>query len=254
MIDYCRLGSRISDSVSNVFGGLPHYAREWRESLDFFQFQLNQWQEKHVPKVWEPINKDTDTQRIPHFHTLLYLRANQLRLMLIRPALYSFKLQEAANSDLWAMAINIACDSIQILLDLFDGTDIYKMQQTQYNYFLMTALGALLGVLAQEQSSLPAEKMDRSALTKAREFVAAALALLKSTTMSSKTSENQSAKVLSLCNRLGLLPAAPSGTPIPLLDNFDASLLQNANGDVDFSHFLLPEYQLGPIWGDLDIA
>jgi hypothetical protein len=254
MINYCRLGSRISDSVSNVFGGLSHYARVWRESFEFFQHQLNQWQEKYVPKVLKPIGRDTDAQGTRHFHTVLYLRANQLRLMLIRPALYSFELQEAANIDLRAMAASIACDSIQVLLDLFDETDIYQMQQTQYNNFLMTALGALLGVLAQERSSLPVDQVDSPAFIKARESVTAALALIKSTAMSSKSSEHQYAKVFSLCSRLGLLPATPSDTPNLFLDDLDVGLFQNGNDDADFSHFLLPEYQLGPMWADLDIG
>ncbi|KAK4069731.1 transcriptional regulator family: Fungal Specific TF [Trichoderma aggressivum f. europaeum] len=252
MIDYCRLGSRICESISNVFGGSSHYAQEWRESFDFFQDHLSQWQEKHVPKVLDPNIEEPDAKKIRHFQTLLYLRANQLRLVLIRPALYSFQLQEATNSDLWATTVNIACDSFQILLDLFGGTDIYKMQQTQYNYFLITALGAVLGVLAQEKSALNAGKVDGATLAKAREFVTASLDLLKLTAISSKTSEHQYAKVMSLCRRLGLL--TPSGTPNPLLDSFDVGLFQEINGDADFSHFLLPEYQLGPMWADLDFA
>nr|WNZ75548.1 hypothetical protein [Trichoderma harzianum] len=254
MIDYCRLGSRICESISNVFGGSSHYAQEWRESFDFFQDHLNQWQEKHVPKVLDPISNEPDAKKIRHFSTLLYLRANQLRLVLIRPALYSLQLQEVTNSDLWAMTVNIAYDSFQILLDLFGGTDIYKMQQTQYNYFLITALGAVLGVLAQEKSALTANKVDDATLAKAREFVTAALDLLKSTTVFSKTSEHQYAKVISLCRRLGLLPMTPSENPNPLFDSFDAGLFQNINGETDFSHFLLSEYQLGPMWADLDIA
>ncbi|KAH0529683.1 hypothetical protein TsFJ059_004397 [Trichoderma semiorbis] len=254
MIDYCRLGSRICESISNVFGGSSHYAQEWRESFDFFQGRLNQWQEKHVPKVLDPNNEELDAKKIRHFSTLLYLRANQLRLVLIRPALYSLQLQEATNSDLWAMTVNIAYDSFQILLELFGETDIYKMQQTQYNYFLITALGAVLGVLAQEKSSLATGKVDNATLAKAREFVTAALDLLKSTTVFSKTSEHQYAKVVSLCHRLGLLPMTPSENPNPLFDSFDVSLFQDINGDADLSHFLLSDYQLGPMWADLDIA
>ncbi|UKZ49693.1 hypothetical protein TrVGV298_003941 [Trichoderma virens] len=255
MADYCRLGSRICESISNVFGDLSHYAQEWRESFEFFQCHLNQWQERHVSEVLESNIEEADAKRTRHVHTLLYLRANQLRLILIRPALYSLRLQEAANLDLWAMAINIACDSIQILLDLFTGTDIYKLQQMQYNYFLTTALGTLLGVLSQEQSSsLTTGKVDSDIVTKAREFVAVALNLLKSTTISSKPLKLQYAKVFSLCNRLGLLPMAPSDTPNPVLDNFDISLFQDVDGDVDLSHFLLPEYELGPMWADPDTA
>ncbi|KAL5083796.1 hypothetical protein Trisim1_000922 [Trichoderma cf. simile WF8] len=229
MIDYCRLGSRICESISNVFGGLSHYAQEWRESFEFFQDHLNQWQEKHVPKVLDPNSTEPDAIKIRHFSTLLYLRANQLRLVLIRPALYSLQLQEATNSDLWAMAVNIAYDSFQILLDLFGETNIYKMQQTQYNYFLITALGAVLGVLAQEKSALATGKVDDATLTKAHEFVTAALDLLKSTTVFSKTSEHQYAKVISLCRRLGLLPMTPSENPNPLFDSFDVSLFQDFN-------------------------
>ncbi|KKP05640.1 hypothetical protein THAR02_02281 [Trichoderma harzianum] len=254
MINYCRLGSRICESISNVFGGSSHYAQEWRESFDFFQDRLNQWQEEHVPKVLDPNNKEPDAKKIRHFSTLLYLRANQLRLVLIRPALYSLQLQEATNSDLWAIAVNIAWDSFRILLDLFGGTDIYKMQQTQYNYFLITALGAVLGVLAQEKSALTASKVDDATLAKAHEFVTAALDLLKSTTVFSKTSEHQYAKIISVCRRLGLLPITPSENPNPLFNSFDAGLFQDINGDTDFSHFRLSEYQLGPMWADLDIA
>ncbi|KAL7905581.1 hypothetical protein GGI35DRAFT_459937 [Trichoderma velutinum] len=253
MIDYCHLGSRICESISNVFSGSSHYAQEWRESFEFFQHQVNQWQEKHVPKILGANIAEPDTEKTRLLHTLLYLRANQLRLVLIRPALYSFQLQEATNWDLWAMAVNTACDSVQTIIDLFSGTDINKMQQTQYNYFLMSALGALLGVLSQEKSTLIAKKADDATLAKAREFVTASLDLLKSTTASSKTTEHQYIRVCSLCSRLGLLPMTPSDTLNPFLDNFD-SLFNNGSGDADLSHFLLPEYQMGPMWDDLGIV
>ncbi|KAL7932550.1 hypothetical protein V8C35DRAFT_328494 [Trichoderma chlorosporum] len=254
MIDYCRLGSRICESISNAFGGSSHYVQEWRESVEYFQHDLNQWQDKHVSEVLGPNSKDIDSKRACHSRTILYLRANQLRLLSIRPALCSSQWQETANLDLWVWAIDVACDNIKTLLALFDRTNIYKMQQTQHNYFLITAFGALLGVLAQDRTSLSMEKVDSAALLKAREFVAVALDILKSSTSSSKFSEQQYGKVVSFCTRLGLLPTTPSGILDPLSDSVDFSLLHDVNGDVDISQFFSLDYPLASMWPEMDIA
>lgn len=74
--------------------------------------------------------------------TLLYLRANGLRILLHRHRLRSPAAIEADQRSAW-LAVEIAMDSIQVLTHLNATTDIYARQQRAFNYFLLSALAIL---------------------------------------------------------------------------------------------------------------
>ncbi|EFW98471.1 fungal specific transcription factor domain containing protein [Grosmannia clavigera kw1407] len=74
--------------------------------------------------------------------TLLYLRANSLRILLHRHRLRSPTAIEADPHGAW-LVVDIAMDSIQVLFHLNETTDIYARQQRAFNYFLLSALAVL---------------------------------------------------------------------------------------------------------------
>lgn len=259
MIEYCRVGTRICDSLCDALSGQQSGVAEWQESLDFFQYRLNQWQEKRIPKDLQFVYGDTSVRRIRHLRTVLYLRANQLRLLMMRPVLCCSNPHIVADEQSWTTAVNIACDTTQILVDLNTTTDIYQLQQTQYNYFLVTALGVLLVVLARESRPSPSKVLmnahiEQSTLTKARESLLAALNLLQSLAGFSSASRRQSLRTSSLCFRLGLLPAVPSDDPISVSDDLvlGFQFQDPVGGNVDFQDLTLPELDPGSLWVDLD--
>ncbi|RFU73369.1 hypothetical protein TARUN_8891 [Trichoderma arundinaceum] len=246
MVEYCRLGATICDSVSDVLSGKSYDVHAWQESLSFFRYRLDQWQEKHIPKEFQLIDEGNEARRARHLRTVLYLRANQLRLLLMRPTLCCSKLTFADDEPSWTMAVDVACSITQTLTKLSRTTDLYQYQQTQYNYFLVTALGVLTMASARGSSWLITTSMnipmERSILDQAHESLLAALDLLRSAAIFSITSRYQYAKVSSLCHRLGVLPAATSSNTLLEPDSITPGpQFQEISGSIDFLDFLLNE-------------
>lgn len=74
---------------------------------------------------------------------MLYLRGNHLRTLVHRHHVLSPNL---VHADLQSarLAVEIAKDSIQVLVDLAETSDIYARQQSAFNYFLLSALAVIL--------------------------------------------------------------------------------------------------------------
>jgi hypothetical protein len=261
MIEYCRLGARICDSLSNAISGQPRGVAEWQESLDFFQYRLNQWQERHVSQGLYFVHEDSSVWRIRHIRTLLYLRVNHLRLLMMRPVLCCPNLYTVADASSWTMVVNIACETTHILVELNTSTDIYKLQDAQYNYFLVTALGVLMVVLARE-SQLPPSKVlqdaqiEQTTLNEARKSLSIALDLLQSLAMFSSASRRRFLRASALCYRLGLLPVAFSNDHISTSNDMaSGSQIQELFADTEsFPDLTFPGFDSGSFWVGLDLT
>jgi len=261
MIEYCRLGARICDSLSNAISGQPRGVSEWRESLDFFQYRLDQWQEKQIPQELRFVYDGPSVSRIRHIRTLLYLRANHLRLLMMRPVLCCSNLDIVAEAPSLTMAVNIACETIRILVELNTSTDIYQLQETQYNYFFVTALGVLLVVLSQK-SQLSASKVlqdvqiEQTTLEEARSSLSTALDLLQSLAAASSASRRRFLRACALCCRLSLLPAAFSNDQIFTSNDMAASFqVQDSFVDTEsFPDLTLTGFDSESFWVGLDFA
>ncbi|KAF4455620.1 Activator of stress proteins 1 [Fusarium austroafricanum] len=81
--------------------------------------------------------------RLPHrLRALLYLRGNYARILIYRHHLMSTASIAANPQNAW-LVVDIAQDTIQVLVHLHATTDIYKRQQNVFNYFLLSALAVL---------------------------------------------------------------------------------------------------------------
>lgn len=78
---------------------------------------------------------------------VLYLRANQLRIQLYRPVLFSIT-SILENRGYASTCVEIAKDTIQVLTRLNQISDLYSTQQVSFHYFLILALGVLLLAVA----------------------------------------------------------------------------------------------------------
>lgn len=81
--------------------------------------------------------------RVLHrLRTLLYLRGNNIRTMVHRHYVLS---TAAIESDIRAArnVVDIAQDSLQVLVHLNDSSDIYARQQSAFNYFLLSSLAVI---------------------------------------------------------------------------------------------------------------
>ncbi|KAM0345679.1 hypothetical protein ACHAPU_006334 [Fusarium lateritium] len=81
--------------------------------------------------------------RLPHrLRALLYLRGNYARILIYRHHLMSTASIDANPQNAW-LVVDIAQDTIQVLMHLHATTDIYSRQQNVFNYFLLSALAVL---------------------------------------------------------------------------------------------------------------
>ncbi|KAJ4114744.1 hypothetical protein NW768_011298 [Fusarium equiseti] len=81
--------------------------------------------------------------RQPHrLRALLYLRGNYIRILIYRHHLMSTASILANPQSAW-LVVDIAQDTIQVLVHLHNTTDIYSRQQNVFNYFLLSALAVI---------------------------------------------------------------------------------------------------------------
>lgn len=142
MIAYSRLGSKVWRSVAN-FELMPP-AEVKKEEIGYLDYQVIQWQksipvELQLPTANAP---QTSSRAVQRLQILLYLRANQMRILIYRPVLHS------ANSIMEKLGyaqtvVDLAKDTIRALSHLNQTSDIYRTQQVCFNYFLVSALAVI---------------------------------------------------------------------------------------------------------------
>jgi hypothetical protein len=142
MIAYSRIGSKVWRSVSS-FSPAP-IASLNTEEVGFIDYQILQWQKTVPPELQLPTSSSAPapSRGIHRLQILLYLRANQMRILVYRPVLNSANsIQE--NLHYAGIVVELARDTIRALTHLNQTTDIYRTQQVCFNYFLVSALAVI---------------------------------------------------------------------------------------------------------------
>ncbi|KAL7813655.1 hypothetical protein V8C44DRAFT_327443 [Trichoderma aethiopicum] len=145
MVSYCRISSDVRKwLLEPISGSASDLTR------DFLDFRVVQWK-RNLPAnlqydastKYEPTRVDRGEYRI---RLLLYLRANQMRIIIHRTSA-----NRLASNNLDASTANVLAevshDTIRTLVRLADETDIYHAQHKTYNHFLESALSSMLLVL-----------------------------------------------------------------------------------------------------------
>jgi hypothetical protein len=114
------------------------------EEIGYLDYQILQWQKSIPSELQLPTAADpkTSSRAIHRLQILLYLRANQMRILIYRPVLHSASsIQE--NMNYATIVVELAKDTIRALTHLNQTTDIYRAQQVCFNYFLISALAVI---------------------------------------------------------------------------------------------------------------
>jgi hypothetical protein len=270
MIEYACIGAQACDSLYSEKNAEQRGPNNCRELLGFFQYRVEQWQQ-NIPRELQFTYNDNSNKSIRLIRTILYLRANHLRIITTRPFLCSNAGLTPLNTNLWATAVNVACDTIQVLARLDSSSDIYRLQQAQFNYFLITALGVVLLAITREQlkpcpplpgsSNQQQPQVPQTTYIKARRDALIALNLLRTLAESSRPSRRHWTRAASLgfrLNLLGILMQRPSvETDVDASDDMNelASQAQDlggagtggtmakTSGQQDDSDSMIPELQ-----------
>ena len=145
MISYNRISSKIWYSGLGSEGATDIR----RDEIGYLDYQILQWY-KQVPDglKFYPTESpkhghgDSANRGLRRLRVLLYLRMNQLRILIYRPVLHSAA-SIAEDKGHAQTVVDVAKDTIRVLTRLNQTSDIYRSQQITFNYFLVAALAVL---------------------------------------------------------------------------------------------------------------
>ncbi|OHE97363.1 fungal specific transcription factor [Colletotrichum orchidophilum] len=144
LIGYGRLCSKAWDALppfsapsqsipKDTVAFLDFMAQNWLKSIPP-DLQLRHPQHGSIPT--------TQPRSIRRLRALLYLRGNHIRTLIHRHHVISSTSIEA-DVEKARLVVDIAIDSISVLVHLSETSDIYERQQSAFNYFLLSSLAVI---------------------------------------------------------------------------------------------------------------
>ncbi|KAF1972880.1 hypothetical protein BU23DRAFT_534183 [Bimuria novae-zelandiae CBS 107.79] len=162
MISYSIIGSKVWRSVGNadsLQAPINH------EDISFLDFQVLNWH-RLIPESMRFVHPESGRQVDLHIpravlrhQVVLYLRANQMRILIYRPVLHTAT-SITENLEFAKIVVKVAKDTIRTLTYINQTTDIYKAQQSMFNYFLTSALAVLFLAVAHAPTNFSTECRD----------------------------------------------------------------------------------------------
>ncbi|KAF2845910.1 hypothetical protein T440DRAFT_502092 [Plenodomus tracheiphilus IPT5] len=143
MVSYARICSRVWDA-------LPSYGSQMmpKETEDYLDFTTQNWllsipEELHFVHPRLGLASRSQPRQLRRLRTLLYLRGNYMRTLIHRHhVLTSDNIR--ANTQSAQLVVDVAKDTIQVLVHLSNTSDIYVREQSIYHYYLLSALAVVL--------------------------------------------------------------------------------------------------------------
>ncbi|KAK5052718.1 hypothetical protein LTR84_002584 [Exophiala bonariae] len=140
--------SRIGSKILKAFSGSDHLELSpKREETAFLKYQVQQWYNSLIPELrieqgQEPVLESLSPAR-NRLRVLNCLRKNQLLMMIHRRTLYT---QASIISDPQGarVAVDLAKNTINLLVRLGKTSEIYRSHAACFNYFLYSTLTVIL--------------------------------------------------------------------------------------------------------------
>ncbi|KPM38523.1 hypothetical protein AK830_g8060 [Neonectria ditissima] len=144
MVGYGRLCSKLWDAIP-PFGSHSQLIPE--DTVISLDLSTQSWLQSIPPdlQLRHPrlgLAPRSQPRIIHRLRALLYLRGNHTRIFIYRHHLLSAASIAGNLRNAW-LVVDIAQDSIQVLVHLNSTTDIYSRQQNAFNYFLLSALAII---------------------------------------------------------------------------------------------------------------
>ncbi|KAI8942328.1 hypothetical protein NX059_000407 [Plenodomus lindquistii] len=150
MVAYGRLCSKVWEALPPYGASSQFIPKELEEYLDYItrnwldcipeMFRLNHTRSVPVSPAHSPQMQEADFQRLP---VLIRLRGNYLRLLIHRHHVLSSE-SIIAGREKAQLVVNLAMDSIQVLVHFNETSNIYRRQPSVFHYYLLSALAILL--------------------------------------------------------------------------------------------------------------
>lgn len=225
MVGYARLCSKLWDAIPPL--GAPNRAipPQTAKALDL---SAQAWIDSIPPQLQlrHPYGSSSQTRVIHRLRALLHLRGNITRISIYQHHLLSTLSINANLSAVW-LIVDVARDSIQVLVHLNATSDIYSRQQNAFNYFLLSAVA----VIALAVCHAPAI----FAATCAKSFMDA-IGLVRGFSQHSMASRRLWKSIRGLLPRLkslGLSGERLSNTIAPEMQTYDERSMSNVRGELN---------------------
>ncbi|KAJ4294647.1 hypothetical protein N0V90_008338 [Kalmusia sp. IMI 367209] len=145
MVTYARLCSRVWEALPPYGSALQTIPKE---TEDYLEFITSNWLQS-IPKELQfkhprlGLAPKSQPRLLHRLRTLLYLRGNHMRTLIHRHHLLT---PDNIKADMASarLVVDIAKDTIQVLVHFNEMCDIYARQQSVYHYYLLSALTVLL--------------------------------------------------------------------------------------------------------------
>lgn len=149
MIRYSRIAAKVWKFIS-AFNNTNEIKKD---EMNYLDWQVLRWVSATPDSLRfdiAPIDKSPadEPRSIRRLRSLLYLRANQLRMLIHRPVLHSAAHIVRYPSESQTV-VDIAKDTIRFITRLNETSDIYRLQQVTFNWFLVSALAVLFLAVVQ---------------------------------------------------------------------------------------------------------
>ncbi|KAH7401200.1 hypothetical protein BKA66DRAFT_405162, partial [Pyrenochaeta sp. MPI-SDFR-AT-0127] len=145
LVAYARLCSRVWEALPPYGSSLQLIPKDTEDYLDFTaqNWLLSIPQDLQFKHPRLGLTQRTQTRQLQRLRTILYLRGNHLRTLILRHHVLT---PDNLNGDIQSAraVVDIAKDSIQILVHLNETSDIYVKEQSIYHYYLLSALAVVL--------------------------------------------------------------------------------------------------------------
>ncbi|KAL8832199.1 MAG: hypothetical protein Q9191_000415 [Dirinaria sp. TL-2023a] len=149
MIPYTRLSAKVWYAVIDLEGNRTETNKD---TIGYLDYQIVQWH-RSLPQTLRYNNSYDDAgaksfdKNQRRLQIVLYLRANQMRMLLYRPILHSVT-SIMENHSHAQTAVGIAKDTVRALTSLNQNSDIYRTQQVCFNHFIVSALAVIFLAVA----------------------------------------------------------------------------------------------------------
>lgn len=154
MIRYSRIAAKVWKFIS-AFNNTNEIKKD---EMNYLDWQVLRWAQT-IPdplRLDHPNSPESDAvsegpRGMRRLRAMLYLRSNQLRMLIHRPVLHTAGhiMRYPGESE---TVVGIAKDTIRFITRLNETSDIYKLQQVTFNWFLVSALAVLFLAVSQAPS------------------------------------------------------------------------------------------------------
>lgn len=151
MIRYSRIAAKVWKFIS-AFNNTNEIKKD---EMNYLDWQVLRWTQA-IPESLRLAHPNTPEsgaaiegpRSLRRLRALLYLRANQLRMLIHRPVLHTAGhiMRYPAESE---TVVDLAKDTIRFITRLNETSDIYQLQQVAFNWFLVSALAVLFLAVSQ---------------------------------------------------------------------------------------------------------